>query len=431
MASVIYAVGNNWGSGFTGTVTVPGGTQGLTGWTVEFDAGFDITNIWGAQIVSHVGSHYVISSVDWDANVAAGGQTSFGFQANTGSGGTAASNFALNGSASNPPPPPALPTLSIADAAISEGAAAGQLSFTVTLSLASATPVSVHFATANGTATAGSDYGAVSGTLTFAAGETSKTITVPVMGETTAKPDETFSVALSAASGATIAHGTATGTIHDTLVPPAGTASINYAITSNWGSGFNGAMTVSAGSSALNGWTVEFDSTAAIGSIWNAVIVSHVGTHYVVSNAPYNAQVAAGQSVSFGFQATPGSGGTAASHFLVNGQAAGGNPPPPTLPTLGVADASVVEANSNTTDLAFTVSLSAAATSPVTVAYATANGTAIAGSNYAAASGTLTFAPGQTSEVVHVAVSANAAYGPNETLTLALSSPSGATIGHG
>jgi chitinase len=142
MASVTYAVGNNWGSGFTGTVTVPGGTQGLNGWTVEFDAAFTITNIWGAQIVSHVGNHYVVSSVAYDANVAAGGQTSFGFQASTSGGVATATGFTLNGTVgSPPPPPPALPTLSIADASINEGSTAGQLSFTVSLSQASTTPV--------------------------------------------------------------------------------------------------------------------------------------------------------------------------------------------------------------------------------------------------------------------------------------------------
>jgi chitinase len=301
----------------------------------------------------------------------------------------------------------------------------------VTLSQASTTPVTVLYGTANGTATAGSDYSAVSGTLTFAAGQTSKTISVPILGETIAKPDETFAVTLSGATGATIARGSATGTIHDTVAPPSGAASLAYSITSNWGSGFTGAMTLTAGSSALSSWTVEFDSTASISSIWSAVIVSHVGTHYVVSNAAYDGQVAPGQSVSFGFQATPGSGGTTASNFLINGKAAGGGAPPPTLPTLSVADASVLEGNSGTTDLAFTVTLSAASTTPVTVAYATANGTATAGSDYTAASGTLTFAAGQTSQLVHVSVLGDPTYEANETLTLALSSASGATVARG
>ena len=72
---------------------------------------------------------------------------------------------------------------------------------------------SVTYATANGTATAGSDYTATSGTLTFAPGESTKTITVLVKGDKTKEPDETFYVNLSGAVGATIADGTGVGTI--------------------------------------------------------------------------------------------------------------------------------------------------------------------------------------------------------------------------
>ena len=43
--AINYTVGDNWGSGFTGSMTVPGGSQGLQGWTLEFDATFNITNV--------------------------------------------------------------------------------------------------------------------------------------------------------------------------------------------------------------------------------------------------------------------------------------------------------------------------------------------------------------------------------------------------
>ena len=433
MAAVGYAVSDNWGSGFVGNMTVPGGTQGLNGWTVEFDASFLITNLWGAQIVSHVGNHYVIRNLDWDATVAAGGQMSFGFQATPGADGTAASSLVLDG-ASVPPPPP--PTLSVADASIAEGnSGTSQLVFTVALSQAAGGPVTVHYATGNGTATAGSDYEARSGTLTFAAGETSKTIAVTIDGDAIVEANETLTLALSGASGATIARGTATGTIINDDVqppPPTGSAALAYTVTDNWGSGFIGAMTVTAGSGKLNGWTVEFNSSATITNIWNAQIVSHVGNHYVVRNADWDGQVAAGQAVSFGFQATPGADGTAASGFAVNGAATGPDSgPPPALLTLSIADASVTEGNSGTQDLAFTVTLSAAESTPVTVAYATADGTATAGSDYTATSGTLTFAAGETSKIIHVQVAGDTVVEPNETLTLTLSSPSGATISHG
>ena len=431
MAGINYSVGDNWGSGFVGNMTVPGGTDGLHGWLIEFDASFAISSIWGAEIVSHVGNHYVIRNLAWNADVSAGGQTSFGFQATPGTGGTAASGFVVNGAGT--PPPPVLPTLTVDDASIGEGnSGTAQLTFTVKLSQAATGPVTVQYSTADGTATAGSDYTARSGTLTFAAGETSKTITVAVLGDTMVEANEAFTVALSGASGATIADGSAVGTITNDDVappPPTGGNSLGYAIASNWGAGFTATMTVGAGSAGLHGWTVEFNSTATITSIWSAEIVSHVGDHYVVRNAAWNGDLGGGKSTSFGFQATPGSTGTAASGFTINGTAVGQDPVPP--PGLSVADATVVEGNSGSHDLAFTVTLSAAATSPVTVAYATANGTATAGSDYAALAGTLTFAAGETSKVVHVQVSGDTAVEANETLTLALSSANGATIVRG
>ena len=108
--------------------------------------------------------------------------------------------------------------LSSSTAAITEGNSASQpLTFTVTLSAASASTVTVNYATANGTATAGSDYIPSSGVLsvlTFAPGETSKTVAVSVLGDTVAEANETFTLNLSSPSGATLgAISSATATI--------------------------------------------------------------------------------------------------------------------------------------------------------------------------------------------------------------------------
>src|SRR5262249_50889102 len=87
--------------------------------------------------------------------------------------------------------------------------------FTVTLSFASSNTVTAQYATADSTAIAGSDYTATSGTLTFAPGEISKTITVSVLGDRIAEPNETFNVYLSAPSLATISESQGVGTILD------------------------------------------------------------------------------------------------------------------------------------------------------------------------------------------------------------------------
>ena len=74
-------------------------------------------------------------------------------------------------------------------------------SFAVTLSPPAGAPVTVQYATADGTATAGVDYTATAGTLTFATGSTSRLITVPVIGDTLDEADETFTVSLSNVTG--------------------------------------------------------------------------------------------------------------------------------------------------------------------------------------------------------------------------------------
>ena len=107
------------------------------------------------------------------------------------------------------------PALSVADADGHEGADA-TVAFAVTLDRAATAAVTVDYATADGTATAGDDYTATSGTLTFAPGETAKTVSVPIIDDTVDDSGETFTLVLSNASGAVLADAEATGTILNT-----------------------------------------------------------------------------------------------------------------------------------------------------------------------------------------------------------------------
>jgi hypothetical protein len=110
------------------------------------------------------------------------------------------------------------PTISIADAQANEGnSGTTPMVFTVSLSTPHIAPVTVSFATSDGTATAPTDYQSATGQVTFAVGETTKTITVNIVGDTVLEPAETFFVTLSNPSGAEIAEGggQATGTILD------------------------------------------------------------------------------------------------------------------------------------------------------------------------------------------------------------------------
>jgi hypothetical protein len=213
---------------------------------------------------------------------------------------------------------PAL-TISISDSSITEGASGTVTAvFTVSLSAASSSTVTVDYATADGTATAASgDYVAQVGILTFAPGVTSLTISVPVNGDTTFEPDETFFVNLTNASMASLADPQGQGTI------------------------------------------INDDSQ----------------------------------------------------------------------PALSIGDVTVTEGNSGTVNATFVVSLSNASYQAITVSYATADGTATAGTDYTAVSGTLTFDPGVTSLLVAVPVRGDILVEGNETFLVNLSNVSaGATL---
>ena len=112
---------------------------------------------------------------------------------------------------------PGPPGLSVADAQAYEAAGA-TVDFAVTLGRASGETVTVDYATSDGTAVAGSDYTETSGTLSFAAGETAKTVPVPVLDDGHDEDEETFTLTLSNPSGANawLKDATATGTIENT-----------------------------------------------------------------------------------------------------------------------------------------------------------------------------------------------------------------------
>lgn len=121
-----------------------------------------------------------------------------------------------SGGSDTTPTGPTLPTLSIADATVLEGdSGTTSLDFRVTLSGASTSNVGVSWATSDGSATAGSDYTAASGTLTIAPGNTTATISVTTFGDANAEADESLTVTLANATGATIADGSAVGTIQN------------------------------------------------------------------------------------------------------------------------------------------------------------------------------------------------------------------------
>ena len=288
--------------------------------------------------------------------------------------------------------------------------------------------MTVNYATANGTATAGSDYAAVPATLlTFAPGQTSKTVTANVAGDTTAEANETFTVNLSGASGATIFDAQGVGTILNDDGPVlrindvikaegnSGTAAFTFTVTLSPAS--TGTVTVNV--ATANGTaTAGSDYTAASGTLTftpgqtsKTVTVNVAGDTIKETNETFTVNL---------------SGASGATIFDAQGVGTILNDDGPVL---RITDRSLAEGNTGTAAFTFTVTLSPASTGTVTVNYATANGTAAAGSDYAAVPSTpLTFAPGQTSKTVTVNVAGDTTAEANETFTVNLSGASGATI---
>jgi aryl-phospho-beta-D-glucosidase BglC (GH1 family) len=220
---VQFAVTNDWPTGFQAGLTLTNaGMTTISGWTLEFDFPYTITSIWNAAIGGRNGSRHVLGNLDYNRDIPPGGSVAIGFTGSPGNVQGAPTNYVLNGTPIGSGP--VAPTLSIGDVTVTEGNTTDTTAtLTVTLSKPASGPVAVAYTTRDGTARAGTDYRTRSGTLTFAAGQTRKTIAVPVIGDTASEPGEAFTVVLANPSGATLALGTATVSItdNDVVVPDA------------------------------------------------------------------------------------------------------------------------------------------------------------------------------------------------------------------
>jgi large repetitive protein len=331
------------------------------------------------------------------------------------------------------------PKLSIGDASAAEGnAGVTPLTFTISLDRAATGPVSVHWQTADGTATAPSDYTAAGGDVTFAAGQVSQQVSVNIIGDTTVESDETFAVTLNNASGADLADGQGVGTIlNDDNGNPNPRLSIGDASVAEGNAGTTPlTFTVSLSQAPASGsvsvhWqtadgtaTAPGDYTASGGDLdfgpgqtSRQVSVPVVGDTAVEPDETFavNLTNAAGADIADG----QGVG------TIVNDDGVVGTP------ALSIGDVTVTEGDTGTTAATFTVSLDHAATGPVTVHVATVDGTATAPGDYRTVAGDLRFAPGVTSLPVTVEVVGDLVSEPTETFTVRLSSASGAEIAHG
>lgn len=155
---------------------------------------------------------------------------------------------------------PITPALSITDRTASEGnSGLTAFTFTVSLNIASSNAVTVDYATSLGTASSTDLVEVATTSLTFAPGETSKTVTINVNGDSAVEPNETFFVNLSNASGATIGDSQGVGTITNDDVPPAPAISINDVSANEGNSGSRTfVFTVSLSSASASAVTVRY-----------------------------------------------------------------------------------------------------------------------------------------------------------------------------
>ena len=338
-----------------------------------------------------------------------------------------------------PEPPRITSQLSVSEATASEEDDS-TIDFVVTLNPASEESVTVDYATSNGSATAGDDYTAKSGTLAFTAGQTSKTIQVSIIDDTIDDDNETFTLTLSSPNGAQISDASGTGTISNSEPvqdppvedPPAQdpvvllTASFANVPSDHNGSNFAFQLSFSENVEAgyarirdhaftVTGATIDSASRITQGSNqgWN-VEVNPTGNEAITITLPETTNCDASGAIC-----------TDDSRKLSHPTSAIVAGPP----AISVSDATVQEAEGAV--LVFSITLSHGSSRTVTVDYATSDGTAQAGSDYTAASATLTFNAGETSQTVQVTVLTDSENESQETLTLTLSSPSQATLDDG
>jgi large repetitive protein len=326
-------------------------------------------------------------------------------------------------------PTPVGPSLSIGNATVTEGNATATLTFTVSLSEAAATPVSVDYATIDGTAitggvaaTGGRDYQAVSDTVTFAIGETSKQVSVTVYGDTLNEANETLTIELINAMGAPVLDPQGVGTITNDDTAP--TISVSNVSVTEGAAGMRAAsFVVSLSKSSGQDITVDYDTTDS---------TADAGADYVADSGTLT--FVAGQTSALASIDVIGdllnetnetfyldlSGATNAT--ISDSQGLGTISNDDDLPEITIDDLSLVEGDAGSKDMVFSVMLSTASGQDVSVAWTTANDTATA-SDYTSASGNLTFPAGTTVRTVTIAIAGDMANEPNETFNVDLYSP--------
>ncbi len=326
--------------------------------------------------------------------------------------------------------------VSVGDVTVQEGnSGLTRATFTVFLDVPSSRDLTVTYKTSDGTAVAGTDYQALTGTLTIPAGQTRGTFSVNVIGNTTPQSNRTFVVDLSSPSaGFVVTRGRAFGTIVDDDGLP--TVTIGDVSVLEGNAGLTAAVfpvQLSSASSQPVVITYQVVSgTAVAGTDYRAVVgntftipagqttgsitVNVIGNLTPQDNRTFTVQILNAAGASVATSAADGSFVDTGTGTIIDDDGA---------TAISVTNAASGPFSGGTT---FTVFMSTTTTQTITVAYATADGSARAGTDYQATAGTLTFNPGDISKTVFVPGLFSAATTGPLTFTLNLSGPVGASL---
>jgi hypothetical protein len=302
-------------------------------------------------------------------------------------------------------------TLQLNSSAYSVSEGAGSVSINVTRTGGTDGAVSVNYSTADVTATAGADYTAASGTLNFNDGDTQKSISIPITNDAEVEGDETFTITLSNASVATLGSpSNATVTINDN-------DTCSYAI--------NPTSQTSPSPAAGDAGSVSV--TAPLGCHWTASTPpSSSWLTLTINGAPSGSGNGNG---TVGYTVAPNPNSVARTATLtIAGQSF--NVTQAAAPSVLQFSGSAYAVGEDGSSVVLTVTRTGATGGVVSVNYATSNGTATGGADYATQTGTLNFADGETSKTITISILEDQIVEGDETFMVTLSNPTGgATLG--
>jgi LPXTG-motif cell wall-anchored protein len=333
---------------------------------------------------------------------------------------------------------PVVPVVNVTDATVVEGDAGfASLQFHVILDQPTTLTVSMNVATADGTATiADNDYQAQNLTVTYLPGATDATVIVPAVGDTTFEPDETLTLVASnltnAAAGDLSGLGTITNDDLPSIAPAvnvsdatvvegdAGLASLQFHVILDQPT----ALTVSMNVATADGTATVADNDY---QAQNLTLTYLPGATDATINVPVvgdtNPEPDEALTLNVSNFTNASAGDASGAGEIVDDD---------TLPVITVSDATVVEGNASTHNLAFQVSLDHPFPKTVSVQATTADGTATtADSDYQPVSVPVVFAPGATTATVDVPVVGDLASESDEALTLNLATPVNGNVGDG